>query len=251
MFNLSGKRALITGSSRGIGLGLAHGLSGAGAQVILNGRDSTTLDKVASDLRDLGQQPHVLSFDVTDAGTTRAAIDRFESETGPIDILINNAGTQHRAPLEDFPAEKFDEIMRTNVNSAFYVGQAVARHMIGRGRGKIINICSVMSMLARPTIAPYTTSKGAIANLTKGMAVDWAQHGLNVNGIAPGYFKTELNAALVADPEFSAWLERRTPMKRWAEVSELVGAAIFLASEASSFVNGQIIYVDGGITASV
>lgn len=251
LFNLAGKRALITGSSRGIGLGLAEGLAGAGAQIILNGRNPEKLAPIAARLRDEGHQPHILCFDVTDAGATRDAVDMFELETGPIDILINNAGMQHRDPLEDFPADKFDELMRTNVNSAFYVGQAVARHMIGRKRGKIINICSVMSTLARPGIAPYTASKGAIANLTKGMATDWAKHGLNINGIAPGYFKTELNAALVADPEFSAWLEKRTPMGRWAEISELVGAAVFLASDAASFVNGHVVYVDGGITVSV
>ncbi len=179
------------------------------------------------------------------------AIAYAEGEIGPVDILINNAGMQHRAPLEEFPKERFDTLMRTNVNSAFYVGQAVARYMIGRGRGKIINICSVMSAVARPGIAPYTASKGAIASLTKGMAADWAPHGLNINGIAPGYFKTELNARLVADKDFSAWVEKRTPQQRWGDTQELVGAAVFLASEAASFVNGHILYVDGGMTATV
>ena len=158
---------------------------------------------------------------------------------------------QHRAPLEDFPADAFERLMRTNVSSVFNVGQAVARHMIARGAGKIINIASVQSALARRSIAPYTATKGAVANLTKGMATDWARHGLQVNAIAPGYFDTPLNAALVADPDFTAWLEKRTPAGRWGQLPELVGACIFLASEASSFVNGHVLYVDGGITASL
>lgn len=251
LFDLTGKRALITGSSRGIGFALAKGLAGAGAELLINGRDTEVLGNAAKTLADDGAKVTALAFDVTNPESINEAIDHAENEIGPIDILINNAGMQHRAPLEDFPPEKFDQLIKTNVNSVFYVGQAVAKHMIKRGEGKIINICSVMSMLARPGIAPYTASKGAVANLTKGMATDWAQHGLNINGIAPGYFKTELNAALVADETFSAWLEKRTPMRRWADTEELVGAAVYLGSKASSFVNGHVIYVDGGITASV
>jgi gluconate 5-dehydrogenase len=193
----------------------------------------------------------MLAFDVTDHAAVKEAVDRFEAEVGPIDILVNNAGMQHRAPLEDFPAEAFERLMAANVSSVFNVGQAVARHMIGRGRGKIINIASVQTALARPTIAPYTATKGAVGNLTKGMATDWARHGLQCNAIAPGYFETPLNAALVADPDFTAWLSKRTPAGRWGKVEELVGASIFLASDASSFVNGHILYVDGGITASL
>ena len=158
---------------------------------------------------------------------------------------------QHRAPLEDFPSEKFELLMQTNVSSIFNVGQAVAKRMIEEGRGKIINIASVQTALARPGIAPYTATKGAVSNLTKGMATDWAPKGLQVNAIAPGYFNTPLNAALVADDEFSSWLEKRTPAGRWGEVKELVGACIFLAATSSSFVNGQTIFVDGGITASL
>lgn len=249
IFDLSGKRALVTGSSRGIGLAIAKGLASAGAHLVLNGRNKSQLQAVVAGFD--GLSPDILEFDVTDASAAQSAIDDFEASTGPIDILVNNAGMQHRAPLEEFPVDKFDQLMRTNLNAAFYVGQATAKHMIERGSGRIINICSVMSALARPSIAPYTASKGAIANLTKGMAIDWAKQGINVNGIAPGYFRTELNQALVDDPEFTTWLEKRTPMGRWAEVDELVGAAVFLASPASSFVTGQIIYVDGGITASV
>jgi len=251
LFNLDGKRALITGSSRGIGLGLARGLAGAGASIVINSRDPQALGLVAEDLAKDGIDVKALAFDVTDAEGVAEAIAYCEDEIGALDILVNNAGMQHRAPLEDFPPEKFNEIMQTNVTSAFLVGQAVAKHMIPRGKGKIINICSVMTQLARPTITPYTTSKGAIGNLTKGMATEWAKHGLNVNGIAPGFFATELNAALVADKDFTVWLEKRTPMGRWGDVEELVGAAVYLASDASSFVNGHILYVDGGVTISV
>ncbi|XDA97265.1 SDR family oxidoreductase [Sulfitobacter sp. LCG007] len=251
LFDLSGRRAFVTGSSMGIGFALARGLAQAGAQIVLNARDAARLSEAGERLRAEGASVETLSFDVTDATVVAKAIDAFEDETGPIDILVNNAGMQHRTPLEDFPVEAFDRLMRTNVNSAFYVGQAVARHMIARGEGRIINIASVQSALARPGIAPYTASKGAISNLTKGMATDWAKHGLNCNAIAPGYFDTPLNAALVSDPEFSAWLEKRTPAGRWGKVEELVGACVFLASAASSFVNGQTIFVDGGITASI
>ena len=247
LFSLSGKRALVTGSSQGIGLALAKGLSEAGAGIVLNGRDETKLAAAAEALGGAAS----LAFDVTDHEAARAAIDRFESQTGPIDILINNAGMQHRTPLEDFPADAFEKLLQTNVASVFHVGQACARHMIARGAGKIINIASVQTALARPGIAPYTTTKGAVGNLTKGMATDWAKYGLQCNAIAPGYFDTPLNAALVADPEFSAWLEKRTPAGRWGKVEELVGAAVFLASDASSFVNGHTLYVDGGITASL
>ncbi|GAB4236252.1 MAG: SDR family oxidoreductase [Kiloniellaceae bacterium] len=251
LFDLTGKRALITGSSRGIGFALARGLAGAGAEVVLNGRDEARMEAAAKTLEAEGAKVRRLAFDATDHAAVKAAVDGFEAETGAIDILINNAGMQHRTPLEDFAPEDFERLMRTNVTSVFNVGQAVARHMIPRGRGRIINICSVQSALARPGIAPYTASKGAVANLTKGMATDWAKHGLQVNGLAPGYFETELNAALVADAEFSAWLAKRTPAGRWGKVEELVGAAIFLSAEAASFVNGHVLYVDGGITASL
>jgi gluconate 5-dehydrogenase len=250
LFDLTGRTALVTGSSMGIGYALARGLAKAGARVVLNARDGGRLAEAAEALRAEGAQVDTLVFDVTDAKAVREAVDGYDADR-PIDILVNNAGMQHRGPLEDFEVEAFDRLMRTNVNSAFYVGQAVGRHMIGRGAGRIINIASVQTALARPGIAPYTASKGAIANLTKGMATDWAKHGLNCNAIAPGYFDTPLNAALVADPAFSAWLEKRTPAGRWGRVEELVGACIFLSSPASSFVNGQTIFVDGGITASL
>lgn len=251
LFDLTGRTALITGSSLGIGRALASGLAQAGARIVMNARNAERLEEAAEALRNEGATVDTLAFDVTDADAVRGAVDGYEAEHGAIDILINNAGMQHRAPLEEFPPEMFETLMKTNVTSAFYVGQAVARHMIGRGKGKIINIASVQAALARPGIAPYTATKGAIANLTKGMATDWAKHGLNCNAIAPGYFDTPLNAALVADPEFSAWLEKRTPAGRWGKVEELVGAAVFLSSEGASFVNGHTLYVDGGITASL
>ena len=247
LFDLTGKTALITGSSQGIGLALAKGLASAGAKVILNGRNPEKLAEAAAEVPGAAQ----LVFDATDHDAVRAAVDGYESSVGPIDILVNNAGMQHRGPLEEFPAAAFEKLLQTNVASVFHVGQAVARHMIGRGAGKIINIASVQTSLARPGIAPYTATKGAVGNLTKGMATDWAKYGLNCNAIAPGYFETPLNAALVADPAFSEWLAKRTPAGRWGKVEELVGACIFLASPASSFVNGHTLYVDGGITASL
>ena len=247
MFDLSGKRALITGASQGIGFALAQGLAQAGAQVVLNGRDAAKLAEAAAAI----PGAMTLAFDVTRHDAVRAAIDGFEADHGAIDILVNNAGMQHRTPLQDFPPEMFEKLLQTNIASVFHVGQAAARHMIGRGHGRIINIASVQTLLARPGIAPYTATKGAVANLTKGMATDWAPHGLNCNAIAPGYFDTPLNAALVADPEFSAWLAKRTPAGRWGKIEELQGACVFLASEAASFVNGHTLFVDGGITASL
>lgn len=251
LFDLSGKRALITGSSQGIGHALARGMAAAGCEIVLNGRDLDKLAAAAKALRDEGFTIHELAFDVTDHMGVRTAVDAFEAETGPIDILVNNAGMQHRAPLEEFPADAFERLLQTNIASVFHVGQACANHMIRRGAGKIVNICSVQTALARPGIAPYTATKGAVANLTKGMATDWAKHGLQCNGLAPGYFDTPLNKALVDDPKFSAWLATRTPAGRWGNVEELVGTCIFLSSAASSFVNGTTVFVDGGITASL
>jgi gluconate 5-dehydrogenase len=251
LFDLSGKRALITGSSQGIGFALARGLAAAGAEIILNGRDAAKLSAAAATLRDEGFTIHELAFDVTDHMNVRRAVDAFEADQGPIDILVNNAGMQHRGPLEEFPADAFERLLQTNIASVFHVGQACANHMIKRGAGKIVNICSVQTALARPGIAPYTATKGAVANLTKGMATDWAKHGLQCNGLAPGYFDTPLNKALVDDPKFSDWLATRTPAGRWGNVEELVGTCIFLSSAASSFVNGTTVFVDGGITASL
>ncbi|MGB1034756.1 MAG: SDR family oxidoreductase [Primorskyibacter sp.] len=249
LFDLTGRRALITGSSMGIGLTLARGLAEAGAHVVLNARNADRLDAAADSLRAMGHDVSTSVFDVTDHAAVATAVDGIEATLGPIDILINNAGMQFRTPLQDYPADTFAKLMTTNVTSVFNVSQAVARHMIARGRGRMINIASVQTAMARPGIAPYTASKGAVANLTKGMATDWAPLGLNINAIAPGYFDTPLNAALVADADFSAWLEKRTPAGRWGHLDELIGAAVFLSSDAASFVNGHTMFVDGGITA--
>lgn len=249
LFDLTGKRALITGSSQGIGLTLARGLGEAGAIVVINGRDEAKLASAAESLQKQGVAVEQLPFDVTSHEASSEAISKAVQDFGDINILINNAGMQHRTPLEDFDPVMFNKLLQTNIASVFNVGQAVAKHMITRGDGKIINIASVQTALARPGIAPYTTTKGAVANLTKGMATDWAQYGLQVNAIAPGYFDTPLNAALVQDADFSAWLEKRTPAGRWGQLPELIGASIFLSSDASSFINGHTLFVDGGITA--
>jgi len=251
LFGLGGKTALVTGSSAGIGRALAEGLAAAGAAVIVNARDADRLAATAAELAARGHVVYPRAFDVTDRAAVDREIDRFEAEIGPIDIVVNNAGIQHRAPLDTFPVEAFERLWRTNVEGVFHVAQAAARHMIPRRAGRIINIASVMSSVARPTIAPYSATKGAVANLTKGMAADWARHGLVCNAIAPGYFQTPLNAPLTADPAFCRWLEERTPVRRWGNVEELVGACVFLASPAASFMNGHVLVVDGGVTATV
>ena len=251
LFGLHGRIALVTGSSAGIGAAMAGGLAGAGATVVINGRNADKVEGVVEQIKGAGGKAHGVAFDVTDSAQVRAGVAKIEAEIGPIDILVNNAGIQRRMPLEDFPEATWRELMSANLDSVFFVGQAVARAMIPRKRGRIINICSVQSELGRPGIAPYTASKGAVKMLTKGMAIDWGKYGIRVNGLGPGYFRTELNKALVDDEKFSAWLSGRTPLGRWGEVDELVGAAIYLAADASSFVNGHILYVDGGITASI
>ena len=251
LFDLDGKTALITGSSQGIGLALAKGLAQAGAAIVLNGRDEKKLDSAAIELKKVGVQIMVSAFDVTDHQAVQSAVNKLEAAGTQIDILVNNAGMQHRGPLEEFEPAAFEKLLQTNIASVFHVSQAVAKHMINRREGKIVNIASVQTALARPGIAPYTATKGAVGNLTKGMATDWAKYGLQCNALAPGYFDTPLNAALVADDKFSQWLKERTPAGRWGNVEELVGACIFLSSAASSFVNGHTLYVDGGITASL
>ncbi|ERJ38319.1 5-keto-D-gluconate 5-reductase [Burkholderia sp. AU4i] len=250
-FRLDGRRALITGSGRGIGLTLARGLAEAGAAIVINDRNEEKAATLVRHLREEGFTADYAVFDVAEHAQVRAAIDDFEARVGAIDILVNNAGIQRRAPLDAFEPDDWQALMRVNLDGVFNVAQAVARHMIARGRGKIINICSVQSELARPTIAPYAATKGAVRMLTKGMCADWARHGIQANGLAPGYFETELNRALVDDAAFSDWLCKRTPAGRWGRVDELCGAAIFLASAASDFVNGQTLFVDGGLTSAV
>lgn len=251
LFDLTGKRALITGSSQGIGLAIATGLAEAGARVVLNGRRADRLGEASSRLSRAGHDVDAASFDVTDSDAVVKGIEDIEDRLGPIDILVNNAGVQFRKSLESFPDTEWNRLLTTNLSSAFFVSKAVARGMIERRSGKIINIASVQAELGRQTIAPYAATKGAIKMLTKGMCADWARYGIQANALAPGYFATELNAALVEDRKFSDWLCARTPAARWGQVDELKGAAIFLASSASGFVNGQIIYVDGGLTSVV
>ena len=250
-FRLDGRLALVTGSSGGIGLALARGLGQAGACVVLNGRDAGKLAQAKALLAGEGLAVHAYAFDVTKRSEVDANVAAIEAELGPIEILVNNAGMTRRAPFHELSNADWDDVMRTNVDSVFQVGQAVAKHMVTRGSGRIINICSVMSELGRPGTAVYTASKGAVKMLTKGMAIDLGPLGINVNGIGPGYFKTELTEKLVGDEAFSNWLVNRTPSRRWGEVEDLAGAAVFLASEASRFVNGHILYVDGGVTASL
>ncbi len=251
LFDLTGRTALITGSSRGIGLVIARGLGQAGAQVVLSGLDAARLDAARALLDAEGITVHARGFDVTDEDAVEAAVAGIESEIAPIDILVNNAGMQLRMPLQDFPTVAFRRLFDVNVTSAFLVGRAVGSRMVARRGGRIINVCSLQSELARPSIAPYAATKGALKMLTLGMCADWAPYGLCVNGIGPGYFITDLTRPLSEDPEFDAWLRRRTPAGRWGELEELIGAVVFLAAPASSFVNGQIIYIDGGISGVI
>lgn len=251
LFSLKGRLALVTGSGQGIGHALARGLAQHGARVVLNGRSAEKVEKALAALRGEGLAAESSVFDVVDAAAVEAEVARIEKDIGPIDIAVNNAGMQFRMPLEEFPDDKWQQILQTNVTGVFNVGKAVAKRMIPRKRGKIINIASVMSELARATITPYTATKGAVRNLTRGMCTEWAKHGIQVNAIAPGFFKTELNTALFENPDFNVWLDKRTPAGRWGNVEELVGAAVFLSSDASSFVNGHTLYVDGGMTVSV
>ena len=250
-FRLDGRLALVTGSSSGIGLALARGLGQAGARLVLNGRDAAKLATAAASLRELGLTVFERAFDVTDLAASEAAVAAIEAKIGAIDILVNNAGLQRRGAFHEFAPDDWQAVMRTNVDSMFNVGQAVAKRMVPRGRGRIINICSVQSELGRPGVAPYAASKGAVKMLTKGMAIDLGPFGITVNGIGPGYFKTELTQKLVDDPTFSAWLINRTPSRRWGDVDDLAPAAVFLASDAGRFVNGHILYVDGGVTATL
>lgn len=251
LFSLAGKTALITGGSRGIGFAIAEALAGAGATVVLNGRDGGALEAAAERLRASGFQALTSTFDVTEPEQVGDAVSTLTMQGIEIDILVNNAGIQRRAPLHEFADDDWRELMRTNLDSVYFVSKAVAPQMIERGQGKIINIASVQAELARPTIAPYTASKGAVRNLTRGMCADWARYGIQVNAIAPGYFDTPLNKALVEDAKFDAWLCSRTPAGRWGKLEDLHGAAVMLASRASDYINGQTIFVDGGMVAVV
>ena len=252
LFDLTGTVALVTGSSRGIGAALAEGLASAGATVVLNARDGEALEAARRDLADrTGAVVHASAFDVTDDAAVTAAVARVEAEVGPVGVLVNNAGVQHRVPMLDLDVADWHRVLEANLTGPFLVGRAVARGMVARGAGKIVNIASVQARLARPGIAPYAASKGGIAMLTRTMCAEWGPSGVQANAIAPGYFDTVLTSALVNDPEFDAWVRGRTPARRWGRPEELVGTLLWLASGASDFVNGQVVHVDGGMTAVV
>ncbi|TFH20094.1 MAG: SDR family oxidoreductase [Bacteroidia bacterium] len=251
LFSIEGKIALVTGSTGALGMAFTKGLAQQGATVILNGRNKKKLDGKVVELQNDGFKAFAYVFDVTNGALVNKAVQDIEREIGPIDILVNNAGIQVRAPLDEFKDEDWQNIIAVNLTGAYIVAKAVVQSMIKRRSGKIINIGSVQNELGRPNIAPYAASKGGLKMLTKGMAVDWAKYNIQVNGIGPGYFKTEMTKALYENPEFDAWLRGRTPSNRWGNPDELIGALIFLASDASSYVNGHMIYVDGGLLASV
>lgn len=253
LFDLTGRVALVTGSSRGIGRAIAAGLADAGATIVLHGLDPARLEAAREALAGRFGTDRVASvaFDVTDAAAAADGIAQVEREVGELRILVNNAGIQHRVPMLELDAADWDRVLRTNLTSAFLVGREAARHMIPRGRGKIVNVASVQADLARPTIAAYTAAKGGIRNLTRAMTAEWAAHGLQVNAIAPGYIHTEMTQGLVDDARFNEWILGRTPAHRWGTVADLIGPAVWLASDGSDYVNGQTVFIDGGMTAVV
>lgn len=252
LFDLTGRIALVTGSSRGIGAILAAALADAGATVVLNGVDEVRLQQAATALSTrLGRDVPSAAFDVTDETAVAQAIARITREVGPIDVLVNNAGIQHREPLTDISVADWERVITTDLTSAFIVGREVARGMLARGSGKIINVASVQADLARAGIAAYTAAKGGLRNLTRAMAAEWAPAGIQVNAIAPGYIHTEMTQALVDDAAFSDSIIRRTPAARWGSTRDLAGPVVWLASAGSDFVNGQTIFVDGGMTVVV
>ena len=249
LFDLTGDTALVTGSSRGLGRAMAQGLAAAGATIVLNGSDAGRLAAAAAEMRADGYTVHEACFDITDEAAIVATFARLDAEGIAIDILVNNAGIQLRKLLVELATAEWQRVIDTNLTSAFVVGREAAKRMIPRKRGKVINIGSLTSELARATVAPYTVAKGGIKMLTRAMAAEWAEHGIQANAIGPGYMLTDMNQALIENPTFDAWVKGRTPARRWGKPDELIGTAVFLASSASDYVNGQIIYVDGGMLA--
>jgi len=253
MFDLTGRVALVTGSSRGIGLAIAEAFRESGATVVLNGRDAGRLEAAAAMLRDRGDgaAPATARFDVADDSAVAEGVAAVEAEHGRIDILVNNAGFQRRALLEDVTPAQFRQMLDVHMTGAFMTAKATAPGMIARSSGKIINICSLASEVGRANITPYSAAKGGLKMLTKGMAVEWARHNIQVNGIGPGYIRTEMNTELQASEAFNRMVDIRVPAQRWGQPQELAGAAIFLASAASDYVTGQILYVDGGLLSQI
>ena len=252
LFDLSGKTALVTGSSGGLGLAMARGLAEAGAAIVLNGRDADRLAAAAGILETAGHRVSSRAFDVADEAAVLRAFERLDAEGRAIDILVNNAGVQLRKPMLELSSEEWRRVVDTHLTAAFQIGREAARRMIARaGGGKIINIASLASEVARATIAPYTAAKGGMKMLTRSMAAEWARHDIQANAIGPGYIVTEMNRALIDDSKFDAWVKGRTPSGRWGQPDDLIGVAVFLASPASAYVNGQIIYVDGGLLAVI
>jgi len=250
LFDLTGKTALVTGSSRGLGNAMARGLAGAGARVLLNGMNPEALDKAVAALKAEGADAEGLRFDVGKEEDVVAAFKSLDDRGIAVDILVNNAGIQHRQPMVELELKDWQRVIDVNLTSAFVMGREAAKRMIARGTGgKIVNIGSLTSDLARATIAPYTTAKGGIKLLTKAMTAEWAELGIQVNAIGPGYISTEMNQALMDDPKFDAWVKGRTPVKRWGNPEDLIGTVVFLSSPASDFVTGQLVYVDGGFTS--
>lgn len=247
LFDLTGKTALVTGSTRGLGRAMAEGLARAGATIVVNGTNSARVAEAVGELRKAGFTADGVAFDVTDEDAIVAAFEAFDKAGTKIDILVNNAGIQFRKPMVELATADWRRVVETNLTSAFVIGREAAKRMIARKAGKIVNIGSLTSELARATIAPYTVAKGGIKMLTRAMAAEWAVHGIQANAIGPGYMLTEMNKALIENPEFDAWVKGRTPAKRWGKPDELIGAAVFLAAPASDYINGQIIYVDGGM----
>jgi gluconate 5-dehydrogenase len=249
LFDLTGRTALVTGSSRGLGRAMAEGLARAGARILVNGTDAARADAAVKEMRQAGYEADAAAFDVTSEEQVVAAFEGFDKAGIAVDILVNNAGIQFRKPMVELATADWQRVIDTNLTSAFVIGREAAKRMIPRGHGKVINIGSLTSALARATVAPYTVAKGGIKMLTQAMAAEWAEHGIQANAIGPGYMLTDMNEALIANPTFDAWVKGRTPSKRWGRPDELIGAAVFLAAPASDYVNGQIIYVDGGMLA--
>ncbi|MEP7208558.1 MAG: SDR family oxidoreductase [Casimicrobiaceae bacterium] len=250
-FDLTGRVALVTGAYRGLGLAIARGFAQRGAMVVLNGRNPDALAAARASLRSEGLEVDIAPFDVTDRTAIVAGVEELEARHGRIDVLVNNAGIQRRAPLVDFPQEDWDAVIATNLTAPFVVSQAVLPGMIERRAGKIIHIASLMSELGRATIVAYTAAKGGVRQLTRAMAVELAPHNIQVNAIGPGYFATEMNRALIDNPEFNAWVCKRTPTGRWGQPPEIAGLAVFLASAASDYMTGQLLMIDGGMSIAL